>query len=40
MMTTTLGIMNREAWQQVEGLYHSALERPAAERAAFLDQRL
>jgi len=30
--------MDREAWQQVDRLYHSALERPAAERAAFLDE--
>src|ERR1051326_4994685 len=29
--------MDREAWQQVDGLYHAALERPASERATFLD---
>src|ERR1017187_3501395 len=30
--------MDRESWQQVDGLYHAALERPVAERAAFLNQ--
>jgi len=29
--------MDRERWQQVDGLYHAAMERPAAERGAFLD---
>jgi len=28
--------MNREQWNQVEELYHAALEQPAAQRAAFL----
>ena len=28
--------MNPERWQQVEKLYHSALEREPAQRAAFL----
>ena len=28
--------MTPERWQQIEELYHAALERPAAERAAFL----
>jgi Tol biopolymer transport system component/predicted Ser/Thr protein kinase len=37
-MTTTPGNMDRDAWQQVDRLYHAALERPAAERAAFLDK--
>ena len=29
--------MTPERWQQIERLYHAALERPAAERPAFLD---
>jgi Tol biopolymer transport system component len=29
--------MEREAWQQVDRLYHAALEQPAAERSAFLN---
>jgi hypothetical protein len=29
--------MDRDRWQQVDGLYHAALERPIEERAAFLD---
>ncbi len=29
--------MTPERWQQIEHLYHAALERPPAERAAFLD---
>ena len=37
-MTTTPGNMDREAWEQVDRLYHAALERPAAERAGFLDE--
>ena len=31
-------MMTPERWQQVERLYHDALERPEPERAAFLDQ--
>ncbi len=30
--------MDRERWQQVDELYHAAVERPSAERAAFLDE--
>jgi Tol biopolymer transport system component/tRNA A-37 threonylcarbamoyl transferase component Bud32 len=30
--------MTPERWQQIERLFHAALERPAAERSAFLDQ--
>ena len=30
--------MKPERWQQVEGIYHAALDRPVSERAAFLDQ--
>jgi len=30
--------MTPERWRRVEEVYHSALERPAAERAAFLDE--
>src|SRR5262245_61684510 len=30
--------MNQERWQQVEQLYHAALERAPNERAAFLDE--
>jgi hypothetical protein len=29
--------MDREVWQQVDSLYHAAMERPAGERAAFLN---
>src|SRR5262250_2751348 len=28
--------MNSERWRQIEGLYHSALERPSEERGAFV----
>jgi len=28
--------MDRESWQQVDELYHAAMERPALERVAFL----
>src|ERR1700722_5780949 len=40
MMSITLGHMEREVWQQVDTLYHAALERPAGERAAFLNEAL
>ena len=30
--------MEREVWQQVDTLYHAALERPAGERAVFLNE--
>jgi serine/threonine protein kinase len=30
--------MDADRWRQIEQLYHSALERPAAERGSFLDQ--
>ena len=30
--------MTPERWQQVERLYHAALERPPSERVAFLDE--
>ena len=30
--------MNRNRWRQVDELLQSALDRPAAERAAFLEQ--
>ena len=37
-MTTTPANMDREAWEQVDRLYHAALERPAAERSSFLNE--
>jgi eukaryotic-like serine/threonine-protein kinase len=37
-MSITLSNMEREVWQQVDTLYHAALERPAGERAAFLNE--
>src|SRR5215469_18490611 len=36
IIAATSILMNREQWNQVEELYHAALERPAADRAAFL----
>src|SRR5882724_13666405 len=31
-------LMNAQRWQQVNDLFHSAVERPPEERAAFLDE--
>src|ERR1700726_4966665 len=36
-MSTTPRNMDRERWEQVDGLYHPPMGRPPAERAAFLD---
>jgi Tol biopolymer transport system component/serine/threonine protein kinase len=38
MMSITPGNMEREVWQQVDELYHAALERPIGQRAAFLNE--